>query len=288
MKFYLIIRKANDISNRDTYDQLKQAVTSRGLELVELESNSFDYAHGLEAIETPSVVYRLARGKRAAFLEVMLATKGVVGLYGDINSLMTRSFTWGSAFRMQSAGLPIIPTVFNVSKNEDSRLAKYVEELGGFPVIVKSSGGSHGEGVMKVDSITSLRSIIGFITDDKSDEIVLRKFIANARHLRLVVLGDQVIDTIEYNTQPDDFRTNAVDIPSVIARNDIDQATKDIAIKSVQALGLEFGGVDILVDEQGVAYAAEVNFPCNFARNRQATDTDIAGMMVDYLKKKVG
>lgn len=287
MKFYCIIRSLDDISNSNTYKLLKTAAESRGLEFTPIESNNFDYYNGIDTLEEGAMVYRLASGDRASLLEVLMGGKSAHGLYKSIDALLSRRFSWGSAIRMQNKHIPIIPTIYNVSKHEDKRLKEYVEALGGFPIIVKSSGGSHGEGVMKVDSINSLRSVIGFISDDHSADLVLRKFIKSARHLRLVVLGDEVLDTIEYNTQVDDFRTNAVAVPTVVARNDIEDDMKQIAVDAVAALGLEFGGVDLLIDEHGKAYVAEVNFPCNFARNQLNTGADIAGHMVDYLMNKV-
>lgn len=287
MKFYCIIRSKDDITNPDTYELLRAAVESRGIEFVPLEANNFDYARGIDALEEGAMVYRVARGDRASLLEVLLGAKSAQGLYRSTDALLSRRFSWGSAIRMQNAHVPIIPTIYNVSKHEDGRLKGYVEELGGFPIIVKTSGGSHGEGVMKIDSISSLRSVLGFISDDRSAEFVLRKFISSARHLRLIVLGGEVLDTIEYNTQADDFRTNAVAVPTVVPRNDIGDDLKKIAIDATAALGLEFGGVDLLIDETGKAYVAEVNFPCNFARNQMNTGTDVAGKLVDYLVKKV-
>ena len=286
MKLYCIIRKENDITNQHTYDLLKAATEQRGIEFVPVEANNFDYANGIDALDTDAVVYRLARGNRASLLEVLMVGKGIKGAFSDVSALLSRQFSWGSAIRMQQAGVPIIPTIYNVSKHEDKRLKEYVESLGGFPIIVKSSGGSHGEGVMKVDSIGSLRSVMGFISDPTSAGFVLRTFVESARHLRLVVLDGNVIDTIEYDTQIDDFRTNAVEVPTVVERNDVSDDIKAIAIKAVACLGLEFGGVDVLIDKHGTAYVAEVNFPCNFARNQMNTNTDIAGMLVDHLAAK--
>lgn len=287
MKFYCIIRSEDDITNTDTYDLLKKAVENRGIEFVPLEANNFDYSKDIESLEEHAMVYRVARGDRASLLEVLMGGKSAHGLYKNTDALLSRRFSWGSAIRMQNAHVPIIPTIYNVSRHEDKRLREYVGTLGGFPIIVKSSGGSHGEGVMKIDSISSLRSVLGFISDDRSADFVLRKFINSARHLRLIVIGDEVIDTIEYDAQADDFRTNAVAAPTVVARNDIGDDLKKIAIDAVAALGLEFGGVDLLIDESDKAYVAEVNFPCNFARNQMNTGVDVVGRLVDYLVKKV-
>lgn len=287
MKLYVIIRSKDNISNKDTYELLLKAARDAGVDYEILESDNFDYVRGFDNLDYTSVMYRLARGNRAASLEVQLALRGMKGAFRDVNALLSRSFSWGSAMRMQAAGVPIIPTIYNVSKHESARLADYVDQLSGFPVIVKASGGSHGEGVMKVDSLNSLRSILGFVTDAGSSQFVLRQFIADARHIRLVVVGDKVVDVIEYDVQPDDFRTNAVAVPTVVDRNDIDASIKQIAVDAVTSLGLEFGGVDILIATDGKPYVAEVNFPCNYARNQLNTGADIARMLVDYLVGKV-
>lgn len=287
MKLYIIIRHKNNISNKDTYELLLKSATEAGVDYQILEADNFDYSKDFENIDYSGVMYRLARGDRSAGLQVMLAMRGLKGAFKDVDALLARSFSWGSAMRMEAVGVPIIPTIYNISRNETSLLESYAEQLGGYPVIIKSSGGSHGEGVMKVDSLTSLRSILGFIGDDESSKLVMRKFITDARHLRLIVIADKVVDVIEYDVQPDDFRTNAVAIPTVVARNDIDGSIKQIAVDSVAALHLEFGGVDILIDSNGVPYVAEVNFPCNFARNQLNTGADISGQLVRHLISKV-
>ncbi len=287
MKLYIIIRRHDKIVNHDTYDMLLNSAKEAGVDCEVLEADNFDYSRDFDRLDYSAAVYRLARGDRAAALQAMLVLRGMKGAFKDVNALLTRSFSWGSAMRMEAAGVPIIPTIYNISKNEDALFESYVEQLGGFPIIVKSSGGSHGEGVMKVDSMTSLRSILGFVTEAESALFVLREFVTGARHLRLIVIDGKVIDVIEYDVQPDDFRTNAVAVPTVVERNDIDESTKQIAVDAVEALDLEFGGVDILISDDNKPYVAEVNFPCNFARNQLNTGTDISGQLVRHLMSKV-
>ena len=104
-------------------------------------------------------------------------------------------------------------------------------------------------------------------------------------HARLIVLGDQVIDSIEYKREPNDFRSNVAKQPSVLAKK-FPQHIQDAAVESVKALDLEFGGVDILIQNDGQFYIAEVNFPCNFSRSQLTTQTDIAGAIIDFLVAK--
>ena len=285
MKFYCIIRSRTDIQNPDTYNLLKKAVTVRGLEFVDLETNVIDYDRLDEIVETNSLLYRIAGGGRSSLLEVLLSDRTTT-LKHDISAILSRGSSWGSAIRMKQVGLPVIPTIFNVSRTHTARMGAYVEKLGGFPVILKSAGGSHGSGVMKFDTLESLQAVLDYISDDKTRDLVLRRFIANAQHLRLVVVGDQVVDTIRYRPQEDDFRTNAVAVPQVDPVTDVSEKILADAVRAVHCQGLEFGGVDILVDEVSDHFIAEVNFPCNFARNQLNTGTDIAGHIVDYLVKK--
>ena len=98
------------------------------------------------------------------------------------------------------------------------------------------------------------------------------------------MLGDKVIDSIEYTANDGDFRSNEGAKPNVAPKKFTDEVEK-LAVKATRALGLEFGGVDIMITNNGPK-VAEVNFPCFFPRCQQLTGTDIAGMMVDYLMEK--
>lgn len=285
MKFYCIIRSQDTISNPDTYNLLKSAVLARGLEFVELESDTLEYNRIEELVEPGSLLYRIAGGGRPALLEALIGDRAV-SLKHDVTAIMARGFDWGSAIRLQQNGLPIIPTIFNVSKIQAPLVEAYVQHLGGWPVILKSAGGSHGSGVMKFDTLESLQAVLDHISNDKSHDLALRRFIPNAQHLRLVVLGEQVVSVIKYRPQKNDFRTNAVAIPQVDPVVEVTEDIKANAIQSVKVLGLEFGGVDILVADDKRPYIAEVNLPCNFARNQLNAGIDIAGLMVDFLLEK--
>jgi len=285
MILYCIIKSENAIANLNTYNLLKKACEDRGVEFIPLEADTLNYATIYDEIVEGSLLYRLASSHRAALLEALLDDK-VITLRKDNASLLSRAFGWGSALRLERAGVSIIPTIYNVSRNHDAQLQDYVKRLGGFPIVLKSSGHSHGAGVMMLNSLGSLRSVLDYISDETTSNLVLRKYIANARHLRLVVVGNKVADSIEYLPQPGDFRTNAVATPQVKQLSFVDPKITADAIKAVEVLGLEFGGVDVLIDEEDNFYIAEVNHPCNFARNQLNTGVDISGMMVDALLKK--
>jgi ribosomal protein S6--L-glutamate ligase len=113
---------------------------------------------------------------------------------------------------------------------------------------------------------------------------VMKEYINTTSTARLIVLGDAVIDSIEYRANQDDFRSNEGHKPNVF-RATFGNDVNDLAVRAVHALGLEFGGVDILLSDTQ-PLVAEVNFPCFFRRCQMLTGTDISGMMVDYLVEK--
>ena len=57
------------------------------------------------------------------------------------------------------------------------------------------------------------------------------------------------------------------------------------AIKAISALGLDFGGVDILVGESGL-YVCEVNSNPGFLSSDKVNNLNIAGLILDYVKEK--
>jgi biotin carboxylase len=283
MKFYCIVDDVEHLKNPDSYRFLKKAAEHRDLEWHDIEAFKREPRDLSQlSIEAGSILYRLAISKRAVVAEALLFNDTLSTLYRTEETIFSRGFEWGSTIRQLKAGLPIIPTIFSVSLLHIDRLEAYAQELGGFPLILKSSGGSHGSAVMRLDSLESLKSVIGFITDPGSTQFVLRQYIDNARHIRCVVVGNTVVDAIEYGVVDKDFRTNAIASPPVKAFKK-DEAIFQLAAKAVDALDIELGGVDILIDQEGVPYIAEVNFPCNFARNQMNTGADISGMIVDHL-----
>ena len=281
-KFYCIVTDVENLANPDTFRLLKAAVEEKGLdfEVIDVKTQS----RTITSIE-PGILYRLGITNDAVMLEARLVNDSMVTFYKNKDNLFARGFEWGSTLRLQMAGLPIIPTVFAIAKLDKPTLQVAVDELGGFPIVVKGAGGSHGSAVKSANSVDEISEIIA--NDDNKKTLVLRRFIHEARHIRIVVVGDQAVDAIEYQPQPDDFRTNAVAVPQVKAFDlESNLGIKQTAEAAVKTIGLEFGGVDILLQPDGQFFIAEVNFPCNFARNQMNTGTNVAGAMVEYLVKK--
>ena len=275
MKLYIITIE----EQKTTTNLLVEACKKRGIEyeLLIPEKTNPSNIH----IKEGDAVYRIATASHygAAELEWDLIFKGAKSFYKDQGSLFLKRI---DAMVFERLGIPA-PKTINYLPKDRVALLECVEEVGGFPVCLKALGGSHGIGVMRVDSKQSLLSVSDYLRN-QNDMVVMKEYCNVTSSARLVVLGDCVIDSIEYSAPKGDFRSNEGATPNVQQKK-FSAEIEDIAIRATNSLGLEFGGVDIMITEKGPK-VAEVNYPCFFPRCQLLTGTDIAGKMVDYLAKK--
>ena len=279
----LVILNNKTDSNKQTVGLLMDAAASRGIESTMLTPKDFNLVTP-PSYDKDTLLYRVSVDTPTYRYERLLLSLGnPTTIYGDIKNLVERSGLAGVLRNFQT-GLPVIPSVFSLP-TDNEQLEQAVEKLGGLPIILKVMGGSHGIGVMRADSFMSLKSLVDFVSKmDNQPLAILRKYLADYEHARLIVVGDRVIDSVEYVKPSNDFRTNAHKTIIVNAKQ-YGEAIDSIAINAVESLGLEFGGVDILITPEQ-PYIAEVNCPCFFPRCQMATGVDTAGILLDWLDTK--
>jgi hypothetical protein len=194
----------------------------------------------------------------------------------------------GNLTELFASSLPIIPSAIIDEvwvDMTDKELEARVETLGGFPIIVKTLGLSRGRGVGLSHNVSELRRSLQDIRGAEANAM-LRKYLPDYRHYRLIVVNEKVIAANEYHKPEDDFRTNAGSTitTTAIEVTELSDAIKAAAVAGVSLRASIFGGVDILVDTtDDTAYLAEVNVPCYFPRTEEATGIDIAGQIIDAM-----
>ena len=282
MKFHYI---SHPRRNPTITASLRQACRRRGVEFVLVNPFHFDFTDPESLPRSGDAVYRsLARtagNGLSRTVERWLLHEQVATFYTSYERALSQ---WPQSYVIHAKhGLPQPLTVWNVPRDRQL-IDRYVDFVQGYPVIIKITGGSHGVGVLKADSASSLYSIIDYLHGINTPAII-RQFI-HARHsARFIVLGDKVVASIEYSAPEHDFRTNIGRHP-IVKPKEFPAAIKRLAVQAVSTMGNQFGGVDILIDSNGRPYITEMNFPCNFARAANATNIDIAGLMIDFLISK--
>lgn len=279
---YLITRRD---AKKDSFELLESSAKKKGISVNTIFTEDFDFSKSLK-LTSDDGLYNICDDITSQIIEKSVINSKVQSFYTDYRHCINKINDIDdirSYLIHKNNNLPVIKSILSLTTDK-KMLKKYVDHLDGFPIIIKSMGGSHGIGVMKVDSLDSLYSIVDYLTKQK-DNFILRKFINYKKHARFIVLRDKVIASIEYKKIKGDFRSNVGENLNIISRN-FGTLYEKIAVDSVHTLGYEFGGVDMLIDRDNRPYIAEINFPCYFPRAQQATGIDISGKMIDYLIEK--
>ena len=176
-------------------------------------------------------------------------------------------------------GLPTPPslTVGSAEFLEDA-----VAEVGNYPFILKPFHGTHGTGVMLLDTPTSLTSAVDALCDLHED-YVIQPFIAEAGgvDIRVLVVGGEAIAAMKRSAPVGEFRANihrgASGEPVSLPDEYI-----DIAIKAASALELEIAGVDLLQTNAGPV-VLEVNPSPGFEELESVTGINIADAIIEFV-----
>ncbi len=286
MTFYCL---ASPKHHPQTVALLTGACSARSLPYILIDPATFDYTTDAR-LQAGDLLYRVAAPRRANgqahIIEKYLLSDQIATVY---RSLVNSQFTYNAStiihqyliFLKRQLSFP--KTILSAGTNRQL-LANHVHYLGGFPVVAKTAHGSHGIGTMRIDSFPALFSLADFMAEH-SHGLTLQQYIQTISSARVIVVGGQVVDSIEYIVPADDFRSNVGTTPRVRPRR-FPASVNALAIAAVEALDLEAGGVDVLIDAAHHAYIAEVNTPFNFSRAQLISGVDIAGQLIDFLIAK--
>ena len=266
MRFILIAAPGD----RKTDQQLEAACAARGLPLVKAVPGAtagLDFGPPGER----RLIYRTGVSLACVTLEKLLYRAGDAALHDPF-------FYYGDQqLIFQLAGLPRPATVY-VPASDPAALARQVEGLGGWPVVVKMPGTEGGKGVSLVHD---LETLVASLAEARS-AASLEAYFPHVRCWRVTVLNGRMLAATARIAGAGDFRTNGPG--SVTIDCDTPPAgLGEIAIRAAKVLKLEFGGADIMEAADGRLSIAEFNFPCYFAEQQEQVGIDIAGAIVDRL-----
>lgn len=282
MTFYLISGSRKSGKPSETLSLLQQACANAGIAFTVLDLATTDPLH-LPVLVSGDMLYRSAIHPKARLIEKLMLNDSCTHIYPDLFSAL--SSHGGSFFHHQRMKISTIPTIPFIPEANES-LEKIVADLGGVPLVVKIVGGSLGVGVIRVDSLESLRSLVDYLRGNVPYAYI-RKYIKHDYYVRAAVIGGEVVASHKTYSVEGEFRTNAVNgndqrrEPVVLP-----QHIQQMAVEAAAAIHIEFAGVDILFDEAGIPYIAEVNSPFDFSGTQALTGIDIAGKLVAYLAQK--
>jgi len=183
---------------------------------------------------------------------------------------------------LTKANLPIVNTILpGMTINTE----KILQSLGGWPLVIKLIEGTHGEGVMLVQSIEELNRILR-LHHGMEKKVIFQQFIAEAQgqDLRAIVVDGVVVASMKRKAPFGEFRSNLHRGGSAIHVK-LDTLEEQTAIQAAATLGLDVAGVDMLQSESG-PLLLEVNASPGLEGIEGTTKVDVAGKIVEYLEGK--
>lgn len=180
--------------------------------------------------------------------------------------------------KLAKAGLPVPPTVVTENMFAGYRAVAEFKRS-----VVKQLRGAMGYGVFLVDNPDVAFHIFSMFANINKP-IYVQKFLEKGGgDYRVVVVGGRAIGA--------EFR-KAQGWKSNVAQGAKPEPTElrpemaELAVKAVEALGLDFGGVDI-AEAEGRFYILEVNPTMSWQGFKQATGKNPADYIVDLLLEKI-
>lgn len=169
----------------------------------------------------------------------------------------------------------------------DNFISSLEKELS-YPIVVKECFGSFGYQVYLAKDRDSLAKLIRELSPKP---LIFQEFITTVKHgiggrdLRLHVVGDRVV-TAMARENPRDFRANITNggIMSLYSPSDEE---KETALKACRKIGLDFAGVDLLVDTQGRVFLCEVNSNAHFVNIFSCTGVNVADCIIEHIANNV-
>ena len=180
----------------------------------------------------------------------------------------------------KGVGLPV--TGFGHSTRFTNDL---IDLVGGAPLVVKLLEGTQGIGVVLTETDKAAESVIEAFRGLKQ-HILVQEFIREARgaDIRCFVMGDKVVAAMKRQGKDGEFRSNLHRGGNAsVAR--LTPEERLTAVRAAKIMGLNVAGVDLLRSNHGPV-VMEVNSSPGLEGIEQATEKNVAGMIIDFIQKQ--
>ena len=233
--------------------------------------------HGWD--EYSAVLVRCLSHSHAYYLTRWLEDRGVAAI-SPHQVVATCGDKMLTTAALQAAGLPIPRTA--IAFTPESAL-QAIEEMG-YPVVLKPVTGSWGRLLARVNDRDAAEALLehkaslgGYV----HSVFYIQEYVAKpGRDIRTMVAGDEVVYAIYRRSEH--WITNTARGGAAEACP-ITPEIGELSLAAARAMGGGVVAVDLLESEDGRLLVNEVNHTPEFHGASQATDTDIAGRIVDYV-----
>lgn len=222
------------------------------------------------------------------YISQMLESQGL-RLFNSHNSIQTCDDKVLTFITLSKHNIPMPTTLpgllcFSASSKIEEKTILQIEETLGYPMVVKSSYGSFGSGVYKIDNREQLVEIMEKL---KTRPHLFQRFVESSygKDIRVTVIGGKVVSAIIRKSDTD-FRSN-LELGGTATKTTPDKKLVALCEKVAKLLKLDYCGIDVLFGENGKYLICEVNSNAIFKGSESASGVNIAGLYAQHIFKKV-
>ncbi len=184
------------------------------------------------------------------------------------------------------ARVPIVPTLAFIETSEKAlRTVSSGQEL-----ILKPAHGVRGQGIHTFASAAELLGKWDPGRSVPSQSFAREHYIAQplvnggGRDVRAFVVDDVCVALMQREARPGEVRANLA-LGAIPTRLPLIHPAASTAVAAVKACQLDYGGVDLIEDEEGVVRVLEVDAWAGFVGITEVTGQDVAGAILDLATK---
>ena len=221
------------------------------------------------------------------YISAMLEKSGL-RLFNSHTSIQLCDDKMLTSIALADSGVPLPETLagllcYDAQSDVSETALRAVEKKLGYPLIVKASYGSLGSGVFKADDFSSLLAIAREL---KCTPHLFQRFVSESagRDIRVIVVGGEVVAAMLRSSETD-FRSN-IELGGVGTPVEVDRELGKLCIRTAEALGLDYYGIDVLLGEGGYL-VCEVNSNAFFGGIERVTGINVAGAYAKYIYDKI-
>ena len=226
------------------------------------------FVRGIPAGSLESVVFHL---------DILhgLAKLGV-HVYNDARMIERSVDKAMTSFLLRNAGIATPPTWVSVDYKKACAIVQRLADRGQ-AVVLKPIFGSQGKDLQLIHNVSELPKP----SDEQPRVYYLQQFIENAKPYdwRVFVVGDQVVSAMQ--RQGCGWVNNAAQ-GAECRYAIIDDEAAALAIEAVRAVGLFYGGVDLISDMSNIMQVVEINSIPAWKSLQGVSSVNIAEYMVDH------
>lgn len=188
-----------------------------------------------------------------------------------------------TSLALQKMGVATIPFALAFGESEAK---KAIEDIGGYPVVLKPPSGSWGRLLAKINDEDALEAVIEqkmVLGSPSHKALYIQKYIEKpGRDIRVTMVDNQVLCAIYRNA--DHWVTNTARGAQAVTCP-VDTKLKKISVAASHAVGGGVLGVDVFETDTGYVIN-EINHTVEFKNVQRVTGVDVAGAIITYCMKE--